>query len=97
MLLNFRFVWKKAFGLYDNFGSRISAQSILDGKFHQYDAFFAYGHADVEDYDEIRPAGNYLQTFCIGDWDKLQEVYQSTFLIRKNIITLYTGIFMKKA
>ena len=54
------------------------------------------GHTDVEDYDEIRPAGNYLQTFCIGDWDKLQEVYQSILsYTEKHHYTLY-GYFYEE-
>lgn len=66
---------KSIFGLYDNFGSRIAAEEILNGRCHNYDCFFAYGRQDTEVYDAIRPAGDYLRTFCIGGWEKLEEVY----------------------
>lgn len=67
---------KKLFGLYDNFGSRISSEHIMEQEFQKYDAFFAYGREDIEEYEEMRPEGDYLRTFCIGDWDKLKDVYQ---------------------
>lgn len=66
---------KSVFGLYDNFGSRISTERILGGSCHDYDCFFAYGRQDVDVYDAVRPAGVYLRTFCIGGWEKLEEVY----------------------
>lgn len=66
---------KSIFGLYDNFGSRISINHVLKGNYNDYDCFFAYGRADVELYDEIRPEGTYLRAFCIGGWDKLRKTY----------------------
>ena len=51
---------KSIFGLYDNFGSRISTEQILSGNFHCYDCFFAYGRQDIKAYDTVRPAGTYL-------------------------------------
>lgn len=68
---------KQIFGLYDNFGSRISVDQLRLGQFDHYDAFFAYGREDISAYDTIRPAGTYLRTFCFGDWDRLREVYES--------------------
>ena len=68
---------KSIFGLYDNFGSRILANQILNGNYHDYDCFFAYGREDIEIYDTVRPAGTYLRSFCIGDWDKLETVYRN--------------------
>jgi len=67
---------KKIFGLYDNFGSRISVSNILQGNFQKYDVFFAYGQKNIAQYDELLPAGEYLRAFCIGGWDKLQDVYK---------------------
>lgn len=67
---------KKLFGLYDNFGSRISSEHIMEQEFQKYDAFFAYGREDIDEYEEMRPEGDYLRTFCIGGWDKLKDVYQ---------------------
>ena len=67
---------KKIFGLYDNFGSRISVQNILQGNFLKYDAFFAYGQEKVAQYDELLPAGEYIRAFCFGGWDKIQNVYR---------------------
>lgn len=66
---------KSIFGLYDNFGSRISAEQILRRQYHKYDCFFAYGRTDIEIYDVLRPAGTYLRTYCIGSWDRLHTVY----------------------
>lgn len=66
---------KSVFGLYDNFGSRIPAERIVNGNYSDYDSFFAYGREGVEVYDEVRPAGTYLRTFCIGGWERLEEVY----------------------
>lgn len=71
---------KSIFGLYDNFGSRITADQIIKGNYHDYDCFFAYGREDIEIYDTVRPAGTYLRAFCTGGWDKLETVY-------RNIIT----------
>lgn len=68
---------KSIFGLYDNFGSRISTDQISNGNFHNYDCFFAYGRYDIDIYDTIRPAGTYLRTFCIGSWDKLKKIYRA--------------------
>lgn len=67
---------KSLFGLYDNFGSRISAEHVIQGEYHNYDCFFALGRDDVDNYDEIRPAGKYIRTYCVGGWDRLAEVYQ---------------------
>lgn len=66
---------KSIFGLYDNFGSRISTEQISNRQYHKYDCFFAYGRADIEIYDILRPAGTYLRTYCIGNWERLHTVY----------------------
>lgn len=68
---------KSIFGLYDNFGSRISTEQISNGNYHNYDCFFAYGREDIDIYDTIRPAGTYLRTFCVGGWDRLETVYRN--------------------
>lgn len=68
---------KSIFGLYDNFGSRISTERISNGDYDSYDRFFAYCGQETGAYDDIRPAGTYLRTFCIGGWDKLKEVYDA--------------------
>lgn len=67
---------KRIFGLYDNFGSRIPAEQILLGNCHNYECFFACGREDTEIYDTIRPAGSFLRTFCVGSWERLEEVYR---------------------
>lgn len=74
---NFSLRLKSVFGLYDNFGSCISTDCILNGDYDSYGCFFAYGRPDVEIYDAVMPAGTYLRTFCIGGWDKLAEIYHS--------------------
>lgn len=78
---------KSIFGLYDNFGSRISAEQISNGNYHNYNCFFAYGRDDIDVYDTIRPAGTYLRTFCVGGWDKLETVYRAVndFLEKKQM------------
>ncbi len=68
---------KSIFGLYDNFGSRILAEQLLNGNYHDYDCFFAYGREDIEIYDTVLPAGTYLRAFCVGGWDRLKEVYRT--------------------
>ncbi len=81
---------KSIFGLYDNFGSRISIEHILNNNYQSYDCFFAYGREDTEIYDAIRPKGTYLRTFCIGGWEKLQEVYHIIRLFaEKNCLELF--------
>ena len=44
---------KTIFGLYDNFGSRISIQNISSGNFNDYDCFFSYGRNDAGQYDAV--------------------------------------------
>lgn len=66
---------KAMFGLYDSFGSRISAEHISEGRYDGYDCFFTYGGSEEGQCDEVRPGGTYLRTFCIGGWDRLREVY----------------------
>jgi effector-binding domain-containing protein len=68
---------KSIFGLYDNFGSRISTEQILNGNYYNYDCFFAYSRENLESYDTVRPAGTYLRAFCIGGWEKLEMVYRN--------------------
>ena len=68
---------KSIFGLYDNFGSRISVEKLSAGNYADYDCFFAYGREDTEVYDIVRPAGMYLRAFCLGGWKKLEKVYQN--------------------
>lgn len=74
---------KELFGLYDNFGSRISLESIQKGEFQRYDSFFAYSREGGMEYDAVRPEGDYLRAFCIGGWDKLKEVYQKVIRYAK--------------
>ena len=68
---------KSIFGLYDNFGSRISVEKISAGTYTDYNCFFAYGREDTEVFDAVRPAGMYLRAFCLGGWKKLEKVYQN--------------------
>ena len=68
---------KSIFGLYDNFGSRISVEKLSAGNYTDYDCFFAYGREDMEVYDVVRPAGMYLRAFCLGGWKKLGKVYRN--------------------
>lgn len=65
---------KERFGLYDNFGSRISAQNLMDGHLDRYDRFFC-GLPLGQPRDGLRPGGLCLRACCIGPWDRLPEVY----------------------
>ena len=67
---------KSIFGLYDNFGSRIAVQNVMEGRLHEYDCFFACCPLSMQQADEVRPAASFLRTYCIGSWDKLEEVYE---------------------
>lgn len=67
---------KSIFGLFDSFGSRIEINKIKEGKFQDYDRFFAYGNDRQEEWDEIRPEGTYLRTYSLGDWNHLKETYR---------------------
>lgn len=71
----FSFRLKEELGLYDNFGSRLSVENIYKENYKDYDCFYIRTDASKH-YDEIKPAGLYLTTFCIGGWNKLPEVYQ---------------------
>ena len=70
---------KQLFSLYDSFGSRISVNALRKEAFDCYDRYFAYCPALSKEYDQVIPAGTYLQAFCIGSWDKLPEVYLKIF------------------
>ncbi len=82
---------KSIFGLYDNFGSRISAEQILNGNHHDYECFFAYGREDIEIYDDVRPAGIYLRTFCLGGWKNLHSIYHNIISFAANNQLELTG------
>lgn len=68
---------KSIFGLYDNFGSCISTEKIVKGNLKNYECFFSYGRDDIEVYDFIRPAGEYIRTFSLGGWDRLEKIYRN--------------------
>ena len=87
---------KKLFHLYDSFGSRISVDRIKNNEFDSYDSFFAYCPNTAEAYDEILPAGKYLQAFCVGEWEKLSEVYRSILLYAEDHGLTLTGFAYKE-
>lgn len=68
---------KNLFHLYDNFGSRISIDSLQQNNFQHYASFYAYCPSGSEIYDAVLPAGNYLRAFCIGSWETLPDIYRS--------------------
>ena len=61
---------KSIFGLYDNFGSRISVEKVSARNYIEYDCFFAYGSEDTEVHDTVRPTGTYLRASCLGGVEK---------------------------
>lgn len=70
---------KRLFSLYDSFGSRISVAALQKYEIEQYDRYFAYCPEGFSAYDEVLPAGTYLQAFCIGSWDRLPDIYGQIF------------------
>ncbi len=81
---------KALFGLYDNFGSRISVDSIMKKEYSNYDCFFTAGGEKEGYWDEIRPGGTFLRTYCIGRWETIPEVYQMLCsYARDNQLELY--------
>ena len=82
---------KKLFHLYDSFESRISVDAIQQSEFDCYDSFFTYCPHTSEEYDEILPAEKYLRAFCVGEWEKLPEVYQSILLYAEEHKLTLTG------
>lgn len=67
---------KNVFGLYDNFGSRISMEEIKKGNYDAYDCFFAYAEKETE-HDGILPGGEYLRAYCRGGWEHLKTTYNA--------------------
>lgn len=67
---------KSIYGLYDNFGSRISSENIVNENYRDYDCFFYYARDDMEICDAVCPAGTYLRTVCLGGWKRLRAVYR---------------------
>ena len=68
---------KQLFHLYDSFGSCIPVQALQQGRFEEYESFYAYCPGAAEVWDRVLPAGTYLRAFCIGEWSRLPEVYRS--------------------
>lgn len=87
----FSFRLDNLFGLYDNFGSRIAVDHIMQKDWIHYDAFFAYGRENVTEFDEILPAGTYLRSFCIGGWHLIPEVYEEMIRYAKAHHLTLTG------
>ncbi len=82
---------KQLFHIYDNFGSRISVDKLKQGHFNSYDSFFAYCPSASLTYDILLPPGTYLRTFCIGDWGRLPNIYQSILSYAKEHHLTLTG------
>lgn len=57
-----------------NCGSYIAVGKIRDNTFDTYDGVFSVVDTKSKRL-YTRPAGRYLRGFCIGDWDKIQDVY----------------------
>lgn len=72
---------KKMFGLYDNFGSCVSVEKLISKTDTDYDSFFAYcpDNCCEAACDYVMPAGSYLRSYCVGDWSRLDEVYDKIF------------------
>lgn len=57
-------------------GSYISLEKIKNGDFHHYDGIFTHMNTKRKDLC-TKPEGKYLRSFCVGDWDRIPEVYES--------------------
>ena len=77
MAADFSLRLKQLFHLYDSFGSCIPVQALQQGRFEEYESFYAYCPGAAEVWDRVLPAGTYLRAFCIGEWSRLPEVYRS--------------------
>ena len=71
---------KRLFSLYDSFGSRISTDALGQNGCMQYDRYFAYCPEGSPIWDEVLPGGTYLQSFCIGPWDRLPDIYRKILI-----------------
>lgn len=58
-------------------GSYISSDKIQRGVFDDYDGLFTpIKAAKKQDCFHLRPAGDYLCGYCIGDWGKIPRLYE---------------------
>ena len=60
-------------------GSFIGLDKITSGDFLNYNGLFT----EIEKYKKhlyIKPKGQYLRGFCIGDWSKIPDLYKSMLL-----------------
>lgn len=67
---------KKLFGLYGNFGSRISVDALYSGAFHSYDRFFYFAPKTAKACDETLEEAAYLKTHSFGPWSNLESCYR---------------------
>ena len=64
-----------AAGSRKNCGSYLSLEKIRQESFHQYDGIFTQMDGKKKNL-YVRPGGDYLRGFCVGDWDRIPEVYK---------------------
>lgn len=88
---------KSIFGLYDNFGSRISVEKISAGNYTDYNCFFAYGREDTEVFDAVRPAGMYLRAFCLGGWKSWRRLTKTSVLLPRKTRWNWWDILTRRA
>lgn len=58
-----------------NCGSYISIEKIKNGNFDIYDGIYTQVDAKRKNL-YIKPQGQYLRGFCVGDWDNIPDVYE---------------------
>ena len=61
-----------------SYGTRIRLDRVMTGDFDGYDAFFTEISACRKGCT-IRPAGQYLRGWCLGDWSGLPDTYARMF------------------
>ncbi|WP_286315899.1 MerR family transcriptional regulator [Romboutsia ilealis] len=67
-------------------GSYISLEKIKKNEFNEYDGIFTeIGKKRKELY--LKPAGLYIRGFCVGNWNKLPELYENILIFanKKNL------------
>lgn len=71
-----------------SFGSFISVDKINNGTFDEYDGVFTVVNSRKKDLF-VKPKGTYIRGFCVGNWDKVPNLYKKIIAFAKeNNLTL---------
>lgn len=71
-----------------SFGSFISVDKINSGNFDEYDGVFTVVNSKKSNLF-VKPKGKYIRGFCVGNWDKVPNLYNKMISFAKeNNLTL---------